>query len=248
MKRQPLLIEFIGLPGAGKTTIAQRVKAELEGQGYRCFGLSSIDSPEAVEKKKGGPFNKVKTLSRTLLSCLIYREIAASALSYTLRVRPLDRRTLRRLVTLLSRLDFTGGLVRSDYDILLLDQGLLQNIWSIAVSGDPPEDETHLKRLLKSVLDQFSPLIVGVHVGADLAADRVTTRRTMRSRFDRMDASRTEPLFVKYQDVISRILSLSADIQEEACLDVNGGKPPEQNVQLIVPFIQQARPALQPAT
>ena len=38
MDRGPLTVEFVGLPGAGKTTMADRISAELEGRGWRCAG------------------------------------------------------------------------------------------------------------------------------------------------------------------------------------------------------------------
>jgi hypothetical protein len=237
----------MGLPGAGKTALAQLVLEELTRAGYRSFALSRLDAPETIEKRKGGLFSKFKTLSGLLLSSFLYGSIARSAFLYSLHVRPFNLASLRRFITLLGRLDFIRGLVRSEYEIVLLDQGLLQNVWSLSATGEAPRDDHYLVRLLQAIHDEFSPLIVGVHVGADLATERVTTRPTMRSRFDTLPASRTQSLLARQQDVISKILDLSASLQEDACLDVNGGRPLDQNVRIIVPFICRARLALQPA-
>lgn len=247
MRTRPLLIEFMGLPGAGKTTLAQLVLQDLSAAGYHCFALSRLDAPEAIEKRKGGLFSKLKTLCGLLFSSLLYGSIARSAFLYTLHVRPFNLGSLRRLIVLLTRLDFMRRLAHSPYDIVLLDQGLLQNVWSLSVTGEPPTDDRYLRRLLEAIHDEFSPLVVGVHVGADLATERVTTRPTMRSRFDTLPADHAGSLLARHKDVISKILSLSASLQEDGCLDVNGGRPPDQNVRIIVPFIQRARLSLRPA-
>ncbi|HEY5903524.1 MAG TPA: hypothetical protein VIU39_13295 [Anaerolineales bacterium] len=244
MSQRPLLIEFMGLPGAGKTTLAQFVLEELTAAGYRCFALNRLDEPEPIEKRKGGLTSKLRTAGGVLVSTLRYRLIAGSAWAYTRQIRPFNLNSFRRYFVLLTRLDLLRRLMRGPYDILLLDQGLLQSIWSLSATGEPPRDDCQLETLLQAIHAELSPLIVGVHVGADLAVERVTTRPTRRSRFDTIPASQASSLLRRQKDVISRILSLSAGLQEASCLDVNGSRPPDQNVRLIVPFIQKARPVV----
>ena len=117
-----LVVEFIGLPGAGKTTIAQTAIEELTVAGYRCFSLSTLSEPESIEKRSGGFFSKLKTLYHFVLSCAGYRKFAANSLLFTINVRPLSLVNLRRFLILLVRLKSMRTLMESNYDLIILDQ------------------------------------------------------------------------------------------------------------------------------
>ena len=51
----PLIVEFTGLPGAGKTTITNAVISELTKEGYDCFPSRTLDNSKTVERKVLGP-------------------------------------------------------------------------------------------------------------------------------------------------------------------------------------------------
>lgn len=238
---QPLMIEFIGLPGAGKTTIAQRVIAELTDAGYRCFGLSTLTSPEGITKKKGNLFQKLRTFYGLVLSSVLCRDIAVNAFLYTCRVRPLSFKSFQRLMVLLVRLDFVRTIMNEDFELVLLDQGLLQNIWSIATTGSIRENDKYLMRLTESVLNRFSPIVIGTRIEAAVAAERITQRRTKRSRFDTMPVEHTRPTLTRYSYVLAQIIDIVRNNNEKKLLDIDSGQPLDRNVNIILPFIERAQ-------
>lgn len=240
-RASPLVVEFVGLPGAGKTTIAHQVIDELTARGYRCFGHSTLSSPEGREKRSGGVSSKLSTLGRLVSSCLAHRRIAADALDYTVRVNPLGILGLQRLLKFLIRLDFVRELMEGDYDVLVLDQGPIQNLWSIATTGRAPASSDQLARVLRDVLDEVRPHVVLVDVEPDLAFERVAVRSTMRSRFDRMPPSEAEALLARHGALFGRLVELAEGFAATGFLRVDGRHAVEKSASLIVPFIERAR-------
>ena len=239
----PLIIEFIGLPGAGKTTIAQRAIENLSEAGYQCFGLSTLNNPESLEKKKGGIFAKLKTLYRFVYVCVVHRKFAYNAFLFSMHVKPVSLVNLRRFLILLARLIFLRTLLRNNYDFIILDQGLIQYIWSIAITGKQSLNKDYLNRVLKSILDELSLFVVMVDIETELAVKRIVNRPTMRSRFDRMSSTKIETILSTHKDIFSQIVQSTNAFKDTGYMSVNGSQPIQKNVGLIVPFLEQARRA-----
>lgn len=239
LNKPSLVIEFIGLPGAGKTTIAQNAIESLTTDGYRCFGLSTLDKPESAEKAKGGFLSKFRSLKQFAIACVRYRQIACDAFMYTMQMKPFSFINLRRFFVLIARLRFMVTLMKDDYDFIILDQGLLQYIWSIAVTGERPKNDKYLARLLKGILDEIPLFVIMVDIETEMAVERLVNRPTMRSRFDHMSPSKAQVLLSKHKEIFTQIVDSAGKFQKTGYLNVNGSQPIKQNVGLIVPVIEQ---------
>lgn len=236
---QPRLVEFVGLPGAGKTTIAQRVIQELTDSGHRCFGLSRLDTPEGLQKEAGGFYDKLRSAGYCALSCIVHRKIAKDALLYGVHVEPFNIISLRRVFRFMVRLKSVTKLANGSYDMVILDQGIMQDIWSIAASGHPPSDDTYLERLINSILDRLSLLVVVIDIDVEKAIQRIARRQTMRSRFDRMPVNQAEALLNRHKDVFTQIVKVVRRCKRAECLSVSGDLPVDQNVEAIASFLER---------
>lgn len=241
MNNQPLVIEFIGLPGAGKTTTAQIAISTLCADGYRCFGLSTLDSPENLEKEKGGFSSKLRMLNLFVSSCVSFTQIALNAFIFVINVRPISIVNLRRFVLFMVRINSIKTLMSDNYDFIILDQGLFQSIWSIMVTGDQPDEGKYLERVLNSILDEITLFIIMIDVETELALNRIISRPTMRSRFDRMSPPEAEAILSEYKELFSQLVDSAGTYRNTGYLNVNGSQPVKENVDLIVPIILQAR-------
>ncbi|MBT8488489.1 MAG: AAA family ATPase [Gemmatimonadetes bacterium] len=237
----PLVVEFIGPPGAGKTAVAHEVIEHLEGEGYRCFGHSKARAPESIDKKSGGIGSKLTTLVRFAVLCLSHRRLTVAALRYTQAVRPRDVSGLRRLFILLSRFGFVRDVMAEGYDFVILDQGPLQNIWSIGTTGDVRPADRELLRVVRSVVEDLAPIVVLVEVDADLASERIATRPTMRSRFDRMSRSEASESLAQHEELFRRLFELAGRVGSPEGVRIDGSRPIARNADRLLPLISRAR-------
>lgn len=241
MSIRPLVIEFIGLPGAGKTTIAQNTIENLSADGYSCYGLSTLDNPESLEKEKGGLFSKLRMLYYFSISCVLFWRFAINALLFLMQLRPFSLVNLRRFLILLVRLKSVRALMDGNYDFIILDQGLIQYIWSMAVTGEQQINSKYLELVMKSILDEIPLFVIMVDIETELAINRIVSRPTMRSRFDRISPSEAKVILSKHREMFTQIVYSADTFRETGYLNVNGNQPVKENVGLIVPFIEQAR-------
>jgi thymidylate kinase len=176
----PLVVDFIGLPGAGKTTLSRRVASELNSAGHKCLTQEAW----AELRRDHRRYSRVslKDVYRCFVFCICHMEVLFYALSYAFQVTPLNIRTLRRGVTFVRKLYKLKKIVREaarwGYDIVFFDQGLMLHVSWIAVPASPPPDIS-LIRLLKSVSGEMPQACVLFDVDVPTAIERITKRSTI---------------------------------------------------------------------
>lgn len=234
----PLFIEFAGLPGAGKTTIARDVVSELTNMGYRCFCNRNLYDGDVVENPSPRRlFSKLDSLLHLVRSCIRHRRVAVDALACALRTKPRNFAGFQRAAQLLIRLDYIKSTLEDSYDLVIFDQGLIQYMWSISATGELLPDK-YLVRLLKSVLNEVSSVIIFVNIDVASAIARVSERSTMSSRFDTMPLDQAEQLLARQKVCFDKIIGWSYGIQENHYLTVDGRQPVKKNAKEIERFIR----------
>ncbi len=179
---EPLIIELVGLPGAGKTTLATRVLEAPSGFGDRTGGRAVLRTARARRSAPLGFF-----LRHPAVAAASGRLLAAALLSGP------------DAVTHAGRLAMWGGrlenLARADRELLVLDQGAVQQAWSAAYRLGPSgmrRVEPVLLSLFRS--SQVQPILVFCDLPPELALRRVEGRQDGRSILDGMRHERALPL------------------------------------------------------
>ncbi|HBX23880.1 MAG TPA: hypothetical protein DEF34_09665 [Desulfotomaculum sp.] len=238
MKPTPVIIEFAGLPGAGKTTAAEQIIKVLELDGYKCFGREQFVNSNrhfAVLAKK---------ILINIFFVLAHICMLAWCCIFALQVTPVNMTSLKRAVKLII---MRGGLQRviktarqGGYDLILLDQGFTQAICSIALTGSFPPDR-HLLRLVKCLYSNIKApyLLVYFDVDVTAAAGRVMQRPGLQSRFDRMSLGQAEREMRIYEQYLKRILLKVTHYTGVNCLVVDSSQDLERTVKLISSYIYQ---------
>lgn len=165
-----LLIELVGQPGAGKSTLARAAASGSELRTRASLGSAWQQLPHV---------GKVLFLARAILdgACL------AHAIQLALRARLFRGDSLPRLFRLLIKSHW----IRAQGGQWLLEEGSLQDLWSIFFSaGRMKPDPRQLAPLIRCLYRGVSTRIVFLEIDPQHAFDRVRSRDHGKSRLDRL--------------------------------------------------------------
>jgi hypothetical protein len=166
----PLLVELIGQPGAGKTTLARAATAGSELHTRGELGSAWAHLPILT---------KASLFGRAILdgACL------ARAIQLALGARLFRGDSLSRLFRLLIKSHW----IRAQSGRLLLEEGCLQDLWSIYYSAGRWEPEPRqLAPLIRCLYRGVRARLVFLEVDPQRAFDRIRGRTHGKSRLDRL--------------------------------------------------------------
>jgi len=230
--RKVKIIEFIGLPGAGKTTLASEVIAELTKTGYYCHNHEQVFKNPAISNKwLNAMWFYLKNIKFTALLFL-----------YTLLSSPLNRGHLQynfgRLQQLMKMIVmFEKSLEKAGTaPVMIFDQGLVQCIWSItSLSGSV--HKKFLKRCVALKKQIFPAIIVYVHTDPDTAARRIAERQSS-CIFDHLSTADTKQLFCEQKGIFPGIISTLQEIYNPVVFNIEGNGFFKDNVDSLVGQLQ----------
>jgi len=162
------LVELFALPGAGKSTVAAAfakqarvaTRKDLSAEWAECSALQRLAH---VGRAVANP-----------------RRLAA-AIRFGISARLATGESRFRLLRLVAKTEW----LRSRTGVVLLDQGFLQDVWSILLSSEAARaDPAPLSILIRSLYQGIDATIVVLDVEPATASARVSARTYGRSRFD----------------------------------------------------------------
>lgn len=196
------IVEFVGLPGSGKSRIAGLAAAELRRRGL------AVDEPVArIHQRSRITRSLLKTrlaLDEALRSPAITRELSLALVRSGQPASSLPSNVLNVLFQrALSRRARPPGLH-------LFDQGTLQAIWSLALEAERPLFEPWLYEAL--CLDHGARLVVFLDADAACVLQRLSPRRRP-GRF--FEAARVDRRFAERStELVQRLWELASMLRE----------------------------------
>lgn len=173
-----VLVEFVGLPGVGKTTLAAHAARELTARGLPvtvvCDPCAALDVP---------PITRGNKVGRSLRTIATRPGATLGWLRVVLRSR---QRTALDLARVLHRWLFLTDLSARDWSgIRVLDQGVLQALWSMLYRSCTGEDlgPSTCERLARLLAERA--VIVRVHADSTAWRERLV-QRTPHSRLEQI--------------------------------------------------------------
>lgn len=229
MGRNPaLVIEFFGLPGAGKSTLAEHLLHRLQTDG------GTYGYREAIGRLKGG---RAEHYARLVAFTLTERRHLAIAMRLAASVTP--ARALRwRFAAKLATWPYRLSLVYPrHYDTVVLDQGPLQSAWCVLLDGEL-HDEGALRAAVHDLLadNHVTFALIHVDVTPEAAADRIAARGPMAPPFHR-DRAETLRLLTAHRQHLMQILQIAEEQEGIPVLRVDGGVPMATNDAYIATFV-----------
>ena len=227
--KPPWVVEFVGLPGAGKTTVFHPVVSQLITEGTLLVARNEI----LQQWQKTDWANKIWQLAPSNLN---QWNILIQALGLALRVKPLTSQSFLKagkVFSNLKRIDSTICYQRAP--LIVLDQGLLQEIWSVGITGNPPSTE-HLMPVLTSLFQSRSIAVVYFKIDVETAGDRLQSRPTKGSRFDWMQPEVSSALLSNYAPYLQDILNCTRSLNIPV-LSIDASLPIETKTETITRWI-----------
>jgi len=171
-----IVVEFLGLPGIGKSTLSRRAAMELTNQ------HSSVSEPIRQIDDRPGLY---RILSKARFAAKNHLRNPKNALATTRSIHAVDPGSTADLLRVAFNLHYVTGVAaraRSRIGVTLLDQGLYQGIWSIGLRSST--DWPYLFDHFDDVLSRAAPdLVVLVEADTETIADRLRSRKDGDTRF-----------------------------------------------------------------
>jgi hypothetical protein len=214
----PLFVEFVGLPGGGKTTASSGAARILEQRGYACAHRPPLPVESAPR-------------ARRWVSLLWFRlrhwRLIVAGVVYLMSIRPFRWSRLRTIRHVLFLAYYHHVQVSGSHQIVLLDQSIVQTMWAAAVP-DGDVSEKPLVRLLRAFHAAAPcPLaLVAVKVDPDVAAHRTYVRRRPKpgvfGRTERLSEDQLRSLFVRGGGTLEGITRHAIRVTGAPALEVDG--------------------------
>lgn len=219
-----IVVEFVGLPGSGKSTVCERVKAILDEAGMRSSTTEDFVKWSASLGKPRKLWLLIQSPVRVLRHLLNGLRFWASLDRHTLA-------SLRRVVLAPMIARSLERFLKSDSaPITLLDQADVQGIWSIGAHARSYDCKALSDFLRSSVADGFR-LYVCLRADVAFASRNVAARTGGGSRFDALAAAKTREALLVAQPLMTEIhrwldvrgnkvlmLDAEADVEQKASL------------------------------
>lgn len=210
------IIEFIGLPGAGKSSLASEVIRELKESGYQCYNHEQVFKNSSISNK----------WLHALCYYLKNIQLATLLFLYTLRSSPFNWRNLKyncsrlqHLLKMIVMLEKTLQKTKNS-SVMVFDQGIVQCVWSItSLSGTA--NEKILKKCAALKKHIFPGIIVYVQIDPDTAAQRITARQSS-CLFDHLGLAQAKETFSRQKGNYPIIISTLKKVICPAVLVFNG--------------------------
>lgn len=203
MSQQPLYVEFVGLPGAGKTTVFESVIPQLTALRYRVVGKYKVYTSSGLARLRaawwqpgtGGQLlaHCTNHLAAPRLTAATYRYLVSTGGTNGYRMR-MARSLIRGALCSAEQCEVVR---RGQGDLVIRHQGFVAYLRELTPT-DSVVSDPNLSRLAQSIVRTISParvILVLFDVDASAAASRLRARGLQWGPYDRMS----------YEHAISRL-------------------------------------------
>lgn len=226
---RPVVVELVGLPGAGKSTLAARLLEELRAQGYDCAGRELLLAKDA---------GSLAGRSTRLRFWLRHFDLVRSTGLAVLAVGAGGTEAMMHAARLARWASRFERLTNAGHEIILLDQGVVQQAWSSlfrAASG-----RGRLLQLLDLILQDAATRLAFVYcdVPLDVALQRIAARTEGKSTFDDMEQVEARRLLASHGRDLRELFAHSVDTLQAPHLIVDTSRDLAEPCRAVIDFVR----------
>lgn len=221
------IIEFNGLPGTGKSTIANYVESVLKGQGCVVYREYFCNQHQRNNKSLFFSMRWIMVISRLYL--------------LSLSIKPLKNR-INGVIAFAKYLRMYYVFYKKETNaILITDEGIIQAITSI-FHLDRLEDDSIVKKILNWVNDR-GMLIFRVDCKSDveLSSSRIEQRGLTGARLDSLEPKKRIDALMTQAANLDVIRSLTSEALDWSAIAIDASLSPGYNAQIICEKINDYR-------
>ncbi|QRN85500.1 AAA family ATPase [Clostridia bacterium] len=232
LNQTAILVEFNGLPGCGKTTIANELLEELRSLGY------------AVATHKELLHHRVKVKKLDLFKSLLdarNRKFFNASLLLCFSTRPfkLGRIQYARNAYVYYYTVHICRKERKEYDFIICDQGLLQVILSIIHMDKINKPKTVQKMLEDAFAGLGTVILVNCKVKIDTAKERIRLRKLKCGRLDYItEDEKLVSALTRQECCLETIRNMASNLVEGNVLELDMHHVVDKNLQTILKRLQ----------
>lgn len=198
-----LVVEFLGLPGAGKTSIQSLLEKKLAGYPLDMLCKETLTAWIHQKAKYKLPYFLFKNTGWSVRLFVMLWKLRGWG-------RIFDRITWRYILSSITIPLYIKYFVEEHRpDVLLLDQAMAQSIWAIWYGHEKPDAQT-LRLIFEHIYTLVQVSYIYFDVPVEVSARRVMQREENHSRFDHIQdyerlknmISRGDALMIKIRDVL----------------------------------------------
>lgn len=215
-----MLVEFFGVPGAGKSTLVRAVSTRAN-----LFTRHQLSAEWRLLPKRNQAAYIARALARG--SCIA----AAARLAIACRIRS------RASIALLARVIAKNEWFRAQKRLVLLDQGFLQDLWSIMdMAGSTEPEPAKLSAFVRAIYSGIEVQIIFIEAEPAIAFERIKGRVDGNSRLDLMNDAELRNSLERAAQLPHRIVA-GAAAAGLPVVRLDGSAPIESLVQKLDPFL-----------
>jgi predicted kinase len=194
MRPESCLFECYGLPGSGKTMLCSRLAPDL--------GHLTVADVRAAWRRDMSPSTKLAIVWAAGADLKVWIRVASAAVGQGIWRSPDGLRRLTTLPFLRARIRYFLRQRKS----LLLDQALIQEVWSSLVSSRRTEPDVEaLSKLLRALYDGIPVSLLHLDLPGPQAARRIANRSGGASRYERLPAETIAAMLVPGEEIMGRL-------------------------------------------
>lgn len=225
------MVEFVGLPGCGKTTLTASLERRLAAAGVRAQGLRNATKSIMAQEQARIGFIRHRPERISLYGLCLFARSAPALHDWVVRTSHGEFTTLIWNMEAMSQLGIVGSLGPSDL-VVLNDEGFLQRLASNFIAD--PDDPT-----LPGIISHVPPeiLTVSIRISPDQALDRARGRRKgipliLRAQGD----EEVRQGFARFEQAIENAVSCR-QAQGCAVLELDGNLHPDMAVATVMDWL-----------